>query len=442
MQREKKLYNVDNRHQCLRDRGGAAIVRFFQYAPHFYGCTLCGQYHICHLCEKTCVVVTDAVSQRLTCQYSGQLLHQSEALVPNVYDEGNDDAPLASTTQSHGLVGGDGMCYTNMGRNKRARHNPRQEVLVTTVTKTVYQPQASPPSVAIAADDLMLSNTAPEETGYESENDEGGDHDHAGAENNNKTYHSNYAYWNGYFAYLTNGGGGGGGAEETATQLHIEKEIDTECVSVVKRESGATQQPPTSVFRTDIVTPLVTAEIDETVESLVRLLLRTQKKSWKPTRPVVPLEQSRVENRMVAQLQCLARTLALLVYNSPVLQTIHTDQRKARNHRAQVFAPEQVIPPRNLCVALLFSLLTEAYCDRDHCDQTVLWWSANPWLAHLARSGVIERVLAEADRRVPRRHALFGDRERMATTVIDVKDALAHYQGHAFWVRNFILSNK
>jgi len=81
LQRERRLYNVDNHHQCLNVEP-PCIVRPFAWAPNFYGCPLCGQYHLCYLQHRECAGVVDPLSNTLTCQYSGRAIPGTERVAP------------------------------------------------------------------------------------------------------------------------------------------------------------------------------------------------------------------------------------------------------------------------------------------------------------------------------------------------------------------------
>ena len=96
LQAEYRVFNVDNCHVChasLRKSSSAqllepeqrrpvvkpvhaTIVQPFVWAPHFYGCTVCGRYHFCYLDERDCEVCVDDQDQ-LTCLHSRRLLRQS-----------------------------------------------------------------------------------------------------------------------------------------------------------------------------------------------------------------------------------------------------------------------------------------------------------------------------------------------------------------------------
>jgi hypothetical protein len=258
MQRTHGLYNVNNKHQCLRD-SRRPIVRPFQYAPNFYGCTICGQYHICHLREQSCVVVQDSVAQRMTCQYSGQLLHQSEALVQKLYDDASDSAPLVASANStntlskrkivtHSGAGGSSRqraCYTNM-RNpfapsdgiKRTRDAKRISYSKTCVSDRPFihrgegsdDDDESGTTATMGLDKFSIGSI------YDVYDDDGDDDGDDGGDgragsgdndgdrgvdgtghttscvnttmmtmrNTNVTYHPNYKFWTAHFSYLLN----------------------------------------------------------------------------------------------------------------------------------------------------------------------------------------------------------------------------------------------
>lgn len=118
LQRDYRLYNIDTRHQCLAGQNRATIIRIFPGVSHFYGCVVCGQFHLCHLTERCgCVIHTDTISQRLTCLYSGLLLKESVA-----YDQMKESTPvdstLASSSKSYATFGAKKLLYTNINAPK------------------------------------------------------------------------------------------------------------------------------------------------------------------------------------------------------------------------------------------------------------------------------------------------------------------------------------
>ena len=555
MQTERKLYNVNNRHQCLREplHHLYIVQPFPQYAPHFYGCTICGQYHLCHLHELSCVIVTDPVAQRMTCLYSGQLLRQSEALVPNIYDDGHDDAPLsAGATVSRGVFSGNGSsktCYTNMTgprSNHIGRAAKRQARAATMVHKKLQQSSSGTPGtpetletsvsrniyvedsgVALLAIDSETTTTGPNEDealeiviemggeqcgGGTVEDDEGYGVDdgwhmlglyQTNANNaRNVTYHSNYNYWNNLFSYLidsddcgdtpeSGGGGGvtghaavslpsirhgGGGGDQDDNKMFLDKEVDdetlcstshvttrrNELVDVDIDASALTMRQQqindetglhrgSETFSLNVLGDGVSVEIDECVSSIVRRLLGLQLRSLGTT--MTALGQSRLHTNLSQHFSRLVQNMAILIYNSPVLHTIHVDrQSRVQRHRGgrhntppqSSYVPHMVILPSELCATLLLDLLTQSYYDQDAMGHFIDLWRSNPWLKQLRDSGLTEQLQTD-DRKLLRKQQqqqsfLLYEKERLVKNAIDVKECFAHYRGHAFWVRNFILN--
>lgn len=118
LQRDYRLYNIDTQHQCLAGKNRASIIRIFPGVSNFYGCVVCGQFHLCHLTERCgCVVYTDTISQRLTCLYSGLLLKESVAYQMKECDS-VIDSTLPSSAKSHATFGAKKLLYTNMNAPK------------------------------------------------------------------------------------------------------------------------------------------------------------------------------------------------------------------------------------------------------------------------------------------------------------------------------------
>jgi len=101
LERHHAVYNVLNKHDCLRahraekerareeDRPSQPVViQPFSSVENFYGCLVCGKYHMCRLRRETCPLLIDKLDKRKSCAYSGQLLHIQDNLeVANTLDE-------------------------------------------------------------------------------------------------------------------------------------------------------------------------------------------------------------------------------------------------------------------------------------------------------------------------------------------------------------------
>lgn len=94
------LYNVVNKHNCLReDREEKERARHYHVPPkpivvqpfhsvtNFYGCLVCGKYHICHLKRESCILLVDSLDKRTSCGYSGKLLPIQDNLEVGNFDE-------------------------------------------------------------------------------------------------------------------------------------------------------------------------------------------------------------------------------------------------------------------------------------------------------------------------------------------------------------------
>lgn len=65
------IFNVKNYHDCL---GGQQIIKPFSSVDNFYGCIVCGKYHLCRLNRTTCPCFIDPHDKHKACAYSGKLL--------------------------------------------------------------------------------------------------------------------------------------------------------------------------------------------------------------------------------------------------------------------------------------------------------------------------------------------------------------------------------
>ena len=87
LQQHYQIFNVDNYHDCIRAereekeyatlyrcQPRTVIVKPFQSIDNFYGCVICGKYHICQLSRETCPLIIDDHDKQKACSYSGKLL--------------------------------------------------------------------------------------------------------------------------------------------------------------------------------------------------------------------------------------------------------------------------------------------------------------------------------------------------------------------------------
>lgn len=82
-----QVFNVRNYHDCLNDdryekeyarlhqcQAKPVVVQPFASISNFYGCVVCGKYHICELKRETCPLIVDRVDKQKACAYSGKML--------------------------------------------------------------------------------------------------------------------------------------------------------------------------------------------------------------------------------------------------------------------------------------------------------------------------------------------------------------------------------
>lgn len=87
LQENYRIYNVSNYHDCIRcdreekeqahlnhSQPKPIIVQPFSSIDNFYGCVVCGKYHICQLKREGCPLVIDNHDKQKACAYSGKLL--------------------------------------------------------------------------------------------------------------------------------------------------------------------------------------------------------------------------------------------------------------------------------------------------------------------------------------------------------------------------------
>lgn len=90
IQRDYRIYNIDTTHQCMKETDRSSIIQVFKDVGNFHGCIRCGQFHICHMDGRDCIVHTDTIAQRLTCMFSGYLLKESVSYVAPVMTQYTD----------------------------------------------------------------------------------------------------------------------------------------------------------------------------------------------------------------------------------------------------------------------------------------------------------------------------------------------------------------
>jgi hypothetical protein len=223
------------------------------------------------------------------------------------------------------------------------------------------------------------------------------------------------------------------------TSNNVDKEADAEYGPVVTT-SRRTLEEGAVKFDTNVVTLAIADEIEETVSSLVQSLLRLQCK----TRQLCcnGAQLTRLQANLVCHFARLIRNIATLVYNSPALRTLYKEKQ---GRKRTAFVPHAVITPQELSLALLLHMLGRGFYYEDCCAHVVALWSPNVWLCELYggdNQTIISQVLAERGRAARHKKlAALYDREKIDRTAVRIGDCLAHYQDHAFWTRNFILTH-
>jgi hypothetical protein len=96
-QRELGLYTVNTQHRCWEFK---QICQPFVWAPYFYGCLLCGQYHLCRLQNCPAIERDDL----LTCRFSGRQQREASATGINYEDQprAGENGSLRKSRQKYG----------------------------------------------------------------------------------------------------------------------------------------------------------------------------------------------------------------------------------------------------------------------------------------------------------------------------------------------------
>lgn len=150
MERHCSVYNVNNKHDCLRaDREEKerahrehnqpplkpVVIQPFASVDNFFGCLVCGKYHLCRLRRETCQVIVEKVDKQKVCAYSGQLLHIQDNLeIGNFDDERAMDQEATLMTMPRRL-------RTTRSSPKKTSHKGH---IVQLFKETVQQQQPTP----------------------------------------------------------------------------------------------------------------------------------------------------------------------------------------------------------------------------------------------------------------------------------------------------------
>jgi hypothetical protein len=113
LEKKYQIYNVANRHDCHRvhetllanrqcEDDIGCIIQPFPSFSHFYGCMICGKYHLCQQRRESCHIASDKHDKQKVCRYSGKvLLVQDNLEVPNFLEERRTEreATYANTSE-------------------------------------------------------------------------------------------------------------------------------------------------------------------------------------------------------------------------------------------------------------------------------------------------------------------------------------------------------
>ena len=460
--------NLALRHQCMLE---ACVVRPFVCAPHFYGCTRCGQSHLCYADVHGCLAATAPDGATLTCQYSGQVLdgRATPSFVGTHVDQliADDNARTSCRqrvaagdhdNQSRGLYKPRRtLLYTNSrlalpprvaseaAPRHRARAHPDEAAQAQAFIAQLGAPPRpvlrvwhEPASSAEESDEQSSEEEAEEERGARGDADDEYDAWGAGRYEERAPPQSNAAYWDAEYAFLL---------ECDLAELQAQDgEADTRPVERI----DVLEQARTAPDAWALAEP-VRARVAEAVRGLLELL-------------VAPCpERQALLARLQAHYGRYAENVAALVYRAPPMARLLEERRAAsakHAHAASIVARhvtheyvagdaeateepgEAVLPARQLCEALLLQLLGAPYCDEDQWGNRIEIWHACPWLASLAPDALYGEAVTGSNNKRRRLTQAPCSRKRVKQAVACVHQCLDHYRGHALWLRHFILDRR
>ncbi len=393
------------------------IVQPFVWAPQFYGCVVCGRYHICRRDERECEVVQ--CETELTCLHSRQVLRQVYALASfddeqqfdREHCDGDAEPRLASGRTRRVFRAATGL-YSNSRmqqplcelealealEKREARDEERRE------TQRQRDKQSRVYCQAGGGDDEAEEGVVVEMMQVEQSN-----------EARLKNWHDNRAYWNEYFGFLletpapppSNNNSNDGTHERSAPPA-----------LVVFPDPASLMRPLELQARQFGLGTETGALVDDTVYEIVGRLMKAQHRALGRKQP----PQTDALNRQIvaALLRPIQQIVALCLHASPQMGV------------------------RNACIALLLIGLAESHYDTDSYRQRIEVWHRQPWLAHLRESGVTETLFAPPRRRNHRpvesvKKKLRYDQTQIKAAWGQVERALAHYSGHGLWLRSIVL---
>ena len=440
LQSEHRVFNVDNSHVChaaLRPVQGDAqlvetsrrappaetarwtIVQPFVCAPHFYGCTVCGRYHFCHLDERDCDVVVDEHDQ-LTCRHSRRLLRQSTQFTVANHDDSEqfdrearrDSAPAILDESARAV------CGKTRGLYKAATRAYTNSHVRTPFSYMVMLEERE--MEAVLDEEFKQSRKRRRQLDKEEEGQSrvpvdteigGDDADGAGEQmvveevgRGHKNVHDNRAYWNEYFHFL----------------------FDAPPVTALPALAVSTPAPtpaPTGVrpVTASVVAPLdeeTRRQLEETLREVVSRLCRAHSKKGDGA-----TLGEEFQHQALAHLLRPVTNVMRLVRHMPEGRAVAT---------------------RPLCLALVLCRLIGPFEMHDAHGLHVQIWHRHPWLGALQDEGVVDSLLYERRRNQPTdlyRGTEKYDRTQLKSAVTAIDRALMQYDGYAFWLRDYVLNN-
>ena len=460
LRRHYRIFNVDNSHRChalatheqrlltpeeeeLRARKrarqgletgpapGDNIVQPFVWAPQFYGCTVCGRYHICRRDERECEVVWNESDQQLTCLHSHQLLRQATSYVvgnfegevqfEHEHDRQDDDRKRRkrepSSERSRYVFKPPNALYTN----SRARQ-PHSE---SEVLENLERVEARDDAQREQRRRQKLELAEAHETGV----DEAAVVETMVVEQSNtarlKNMHDNYAYWNAYFGFLL----------DSPPECR-EPSVTTGDESLETVVTNEVQWPdPASLWRPHVIQPqrtiTLSAEARTTVEhTAYEVVCRLMKAQHRSLGRKQPTTIDALNRRIVESLL-------------PVLENIIA-LCQHQHQQASAIVSEMTL--RNWCIALLLFNLCEPFFDINSHGHRIEVWHRQAWLAALQESGVTESLFAPRRRKNQRTktkqlaHTHY-DQTQIKAAQSQIERLLSGYRGHGLWLRDFVLKS-